>query len=302
MSEGGSSSFDPTRFFDSFPRFVDSSETGPWLDRLNARYLSLIHENRAELKGARVLDLASHDGRFGFAALMSGAAHVVGIDVKGHLVDAAIEHFLAYGIEPSRFDLLVGDMYDYLDTPRSFDVVLCFGILYHVNDHWGLLRRIADTGPHTVLIDSLTSPLEGAVVEVRSPLAGGTPEPGSQLEGHPSRGAIEAWCSSFGWTSAWFDWAGSGLTDRPHMKDYRSGRRVSIAVSCPERLVQREVRDAAVAAVLGEQQDRETQFLVVSLVAQRFGVTAQALQIWVHAAERAAWRTTGFVPVAPGAK
>ena len=299
MTGADPAAFDPGRFFDSFPRFVHSSETGPWLDRLNARYFALIHANRAVFAGARVLDLASHDGRFGFAALMNGAAHVVGVDVKGHLVETAIEHFVGYGIHPSRFELLVGDMYDYLDSPRSFDVVLCFGILYHVNDHHGLLRRIADTGPHAVLIDSLTSPLDGAVVEVRSPLSGGTPEPGSQLEGHPSRGALEAWCSSFGWTTDWFDWAGSGLTDRPHMKDYRSGRRVSIAVNCPEHAVNQAVREAAVAAVLAEQQERETQFLVITLVAQRFGITPQALQTWVRAAEAAGWRRDSFRPTGP---
>ncbi|MDZ7733009.1 MAG: hypothetical protein U5R31_07715 [Acidimicrobiia bacterium] len=63
---------DPSRFFDTFARFVDSSETGPWVERLNARYEALIHANRHLLDGARVLDLASHDGRFAFAALQAG--------------------------------------------------------------------------------------------------------------------------------------------------------------------------------------------------------------------------------------
>ena len=34
---------DPKHFFDEFPRFVETSETGPWLDRLNARHEVLIH-------------------------------------------------------------------------------------------------------------------------------------------------------------------------------------------------------------------------------------------------------------------
>ena len=56
-------------FFDAFPKFVETSQTGPWCERLNARYLALVHANRDIIRGATVLDLASHDGRFTFAAL-----------------------------------------------------------------------------------------------------------------------------------------------------------------------------------------------------------------------------------------
>ena len=49
------------RFFDEYPRFLETSRTGPGLDRLNARYTALIHENRELIDGATVLDLASHD-------------------------------------------------------------------------------------------------------------------------------------------------------------------------------------------------------------------------------------------------
>ena len=41
-------SADPRHFFDEFPRFVETSETGPWLDRLNARYVALIDAQRLD--------------------------------------------------------------------------------------------------------------------------------------------------------------------------------------------------------------------------------------------------------------
>jgi hypothetical protein len=297
--------FDPERFFDSFPRFVDSSETGPWLDRLNARYLGLIHAQRDVFPGTRVLDLASHDGRFSFAALANGAREVVGVDVKDDLVAIGMEHFASYGIEPSRYSFLVGDLFDAVHQAGSFDVVLCFGILYHICDHMLLFNLIAEANPRVVLIDTNVSSLPGSVIEVRSPLAAGPPELGSQLEGHPSPLALHAMLASFGWEVSFVDWAATGLTDRPHMQDYRAGTRATAVVTCPEHSVPTEVREQAVQQVLQSQDAREQQYLVVSLVAKEHGLAPQALAAWVRQAERARWQAAGFGPStelpAPGA-
>jgi hypothetical protein len=293
VSEGEA---DPTHFFAAYPRFIDTSETGPWQERLDARYRALIEANRDLIVGARVLDLASHDGRFSFAALQAGAAHVVGIDAKAHLVRAGIEHFEAYGVAPDRYRFLVGDLYDWVGTEGPFDVVFCFGLLYHVNDHMQLLTRIGETEPRAIIIDTNVSKLDGALIEVRSPLGPGVPAPGSHLEGYPTCDALEAMMSFFGWTSRFFDWAGSGLVDRPHMADYRDGGRVSVVVECPEHAVPDEVRAEAVAAVLAAPEYRDRPFLTISAVAPYYDITPQALRVWVHRAERRAWRDAQFSP------
>lgn len=284
----------PETFFDTYSRFVDTSETGPWLERLNARYLTLIHANRELLAGARVLDLASHDGRFGFAALQNGAAHVVGIDVKDHLVRTGREHFDAYGIGADRYTFLVGDMFDCLDREGPFDVVFCFGILYHITEQLELLTRIAEVNPRHVIVDTNVSTLDGAVIELRSPLGGGQPAPGSQLEGYPSKGALDAMFSMLGWTWEYVDWVGSGLTERAHMNDYAQGRRVTAIVTCPQHEVPLELRRQAVAEVLDQPQDRDTQFVGITIVAEKFGVSPQALRTWVHQEERNRWRARQF--------
>ena len=285
---------DHDHFFASFPRFLDSSETGPWLERLNARYLACIHANRELLAGARVLDLASHDGRFAFAALQNGAAHVVGIDVKERLVRAAGEHFEAYGVAPDRYRFLLGDMFDCMDREGPFDVVLCFGILYHITDHMRLFTDIAALDPRAIVVDTNLSPMEGSVLEVRRPISAGPPPPGSQLECHPSKTALEAMLSSFGWTYDYFDWPGSGLTEWPHMRDYKVEQRVTVTVTCPEHAVAPDVRRRAVETVLEEQSDDDPQFITVTTVAAKFDLTPQALRTWVRQTERARWREAGF--------
>ena len=176
---------DPLHFFDSFPAFGETSRTGASLARINARYRVLIHENRDLFDGARVLDLASHDGRFSLAVLLTGAAEVVGIEHDRQLTDHAAEHMERHDIDPSRYRFERRDLFQsFLDLGR-FDVVLCFGILYHVNDHLHLLSNIAEVEPKNVIIDSNVSKRDGAVIELQTPRGESPPPSGRADRGLP---------------------------------------------------------------------------------------------------------------------
>src|SRR5262245_51588141 len=120
MARGGSG---VVPFFDEYERFLESSKTGPDLARLNARYTGLVHRHREQLDGAAVLDLASHDGRFSFAALQAGAARVVGVEIDGDLVEKARANLAAYGVEPSRYEFVQRDLFRAFDDLDQFDVV-----------------------------------------------------------------------------------------------------------------------------------------------------------------------------------
>jgi hypothetical protein len=69
-------------FAEEYPRFMEVSELVPKPERMNERYEALFESNRDIFDGARVLDLASHDGRYSFAALKAGAVHVTGVEVR----------------------------------------------------------------------------------------------------------------------------------------------------------------------------------------------------------------------------
>src|SRR5438067_448859 len=88
----------PRGFFTSYPNFLKTSEQGAHLDRLNARHVALIATNKAHIEGKRVLDLASHDGRWSFAALQAGASYVHGIEAREHLVENSEINFSLYGV------------------------------------------------------------------------------------------------------------------------------------------------------------------------------------------------------------
>ncbi len=281
-------SFDPTRFFDHFSRFVETDQLGSVVDRLNARYLGIIHENRKLIEGATVLDLASHDGRFSFAALQAGAARVIGIEFGADLVQKSLDNMAYYNVPSDKYEFLVGDIYELIDQIEHCDVVLCFGILYHVNSHLLLLTKIAELDPRTLIIDTNISLLEGAVIELRGPVDGRPLRLGESVEGYPSRGALDAMLSSFAWTYEYFDWATSGLLDREQMLDYLRGKRVSVVVDCKRKEFSAEERQRAVQLVLDSRRDRRTEWQTMMHVASQIGTTRQALHAWVRKAERAA--------------
>jgi hypothetical protein len=279
-------SFDPQRFFDAFPRFIDTSETGPWLERLNARYVALIQSNRELLTGASVLDLASHDGRFSYAALRSGAARVVGIEHEPRLVVKSRENMEFYNVPSRQYDFVSGDMFTAIENVERCDVVFCFGILYHINDHMLLLSKIAAAEPRFLIIDTNVSEMDGAVIELRSGVGVTPPPNGSHIEGRPSKAALDAMLSYFGWTFEYFDWRGSGLTDAKHLSDYQAGRRVSVVVTCNERKVPPDVREDAVRWVFERQQEYPSQWRAIRDAAPKFGMSPEALRFWVTQTER----------------
>ena len=84
-------------FLDKFPRFYTTSHTSPDPHRLNSRYEAIIAKNADRLAGKRVLDIASHDGRWTFAALSAGAAHVTGAEPRRELIDNAESTFAESG-------------------------------------------------------------------------------------------------------------------------------------------------------------------------------------------------------------
>jgi len=185
----------------------------------------------------------------------------------------------------TKYRFMTGDLLDALDDVDRCDVVLCFGILYHINDHMRLLQTIAEYAPNRLIIDSNVSHIERAAIELRSPVAGSPPPVGAQLEGWPSKAGLSAMLASFGWTFEYYDWPGSGLVDTPKMDDYRVGRRASVVVACNEP-IDPDVRERAVEQVFEHQTERRTQWMVIMETASEFGMSPQALAVWVRRAER----------------
>ncbi len=226
-------------FFDAFPRFFGTSVTGSTAARLNARYQAIVAGNEALLRGKRILDIASHDGRWSFAALQSGCAHVTGIEARGNLVEHANVTFAHFGIAPDRFEFVVGDVFQVMKERKlRAETVLLLGFFYHIERHVELAALVAATGASDVILDTNIVPAHenphgSALVklfEESTDSEANAIGPGNMaLVGHPSREAIRLIFSQHGFSMTEFDWTPMG--GGSDLMDYNEDRRSTFVLS-----------------------------------------------------------------------
>ena len=145
---------------------------------MNERYEALFASNRDIFDGARVLDLASHDGRYSFAALKTGAAHVTGVEVRKSLIEKAQETFAFYGQNPATYRFICGDVFEVLEREKlEVDVVLCLGYLYRTYRYTELMYRLHQLAPRHLIVDTMVVPGTKPTLRVDSR---------TRLRGHPS--------------------------------------------------------------------------------------------------------------------
>jgi predicted nicotinamide N-methyase len=226
-------------FFDRFAGFLETSETSSYRWRLNLRHEAIFTENRDLFAGARVLDIASHDGRWSMAALEAGAAHVTGVEARPDLVANAEASLRAYGVDESRWRFVSGDIFEVLrDEQVEVDVVLCLGFLYHTLRHSELLARIRQTGAKHLVVDTEIHRSEAPVmwldeetIERQGNAVADELSVGDVvLTGRPSLSALEMLGRGQGFAMQGLsDWGGL-LRDNPdadQVRDYRIGRRIT---------------------------------------------------------------------------
>jgi SAM-dependent methyltransferase len=91
---------------------------------------------------SRALDLACNEGWWSHRLIDWGAVEVIGIEARPETVRRARALRDHAGITADQFDVRTGDAT--LADPGeagTFDVVLCLGLLYHLEDPIGMLRR-----------------------------------------------------------------------------------------------------------------------------------------------------------------
>jgi len=226
---------DITRFFDNYSEFY-KSQTRATPNRLNKRFLALIHNNRELIKNSIILDLASHDGRWSFAAIKNGAKKVVGIEVEKALVHKSIENMERYGIQKEKYSFITGDILKEIKKfqPNEFDIIFCFGIFYHIMNHMLLLSEIKRLNPKHLIIDSTISNSKNPIIEIRTVNfietidLSKSEEFGNQfIEGRPSKSALEIMLKHLRFDFEYYDWENSGITNWEDIHDYHSSKVVS---------------------------------------------------------------------------
>jgi tRNA (mo5U34)-methyltransferase len=105
------------------------------------------------LAGRTVVDVACNCGGFSFAAARAGADRVLGFDIVERYIEQAELIRRALGVEQPEFRVLSIDDVG-AETTGTFDVTLCLGILYHLEDPVGAMRRLSAITEHAMLVDT----------------------------------------------------------------------------------------------------------------------------------------------------
>ena len=227
-------------FFDDHPRFLETSNTGNQLSRLNWRYKAVIEDNVDLLQAKRVLDIASHDGRWSYAALRVGASYVTGIEARPRLVENAKRTLEHYGASPDTYRFIVGDVFQVLRNTRptiQADVAMCLGFLYHTIRYPELLLGIRATGATYLVLDTAVASGKQRVVRLfaenieneNNAVPGRDTFRDKALVGWPTPSALEFILDSFGFDVVKkFDWQSALVGGKKQaVGQYRRGRRVT---------------------------------------------------------------------------
>ncbi len=178
------------------------------------------------LEGRRVLDLGCNAGFWALCAIEAGCEHVLGLDAREMHVEQAELVFEARGVDPERYEFRRADVFDVDLGDAPFDIVLCLGLLYHVSDPIGLVRRLGEWSRDLLVIDTSLSQAGGSAMELRRE---STEDPrnaiGAELVLRPTRRAVIELAREAGFQVVPLE---PRFTSYEGAQDYEDGRRLAM--------------------------------------------------------------------------
>ena len=233
----------PIGFFDDYPKFLTSSKTVENLNHLNGRYEAIVGSNLEIIKNSSILDIASHDGRWSFAALKNGAKHVLGIEAREHLVNNAFQNMKEYDVCKDSYQFIKNDINSEIKNLKSnqFDVVFCLDFLYHTIEHWNLLSEIKRLNPKFIIIDTRIDLSNERIIKLHIDNSEKEAHAVSNeslkkevLVGTPSKLALENMLTCLGFSNfQYFDWK-KNIQNFRNLVDYYHGKRITVVASLRE--------------------------------------------------------------------
>ena len=214
-------------FFDQYPEYYREKGVNSFPNRLNRRYEALIENNKELIIGKKILDIASTDGRWTFAAIKNGADHVIGIELSPQGVKIALEIMEKYNITKEKYQFIIGDIHQEIKKieTNSVDTVFFFGFFYHTMYHMDLLKEIKRLNPNYIIFDSHISQSDSPVIDVFKNV---TKKGEKILEGYPSKSALEIMLEYFGYSFEYYDWKKKNIDDWDHLGDYKNEKRITL--------------------------------------------------------------------------
>lgn len=122
-------------------------------DAINLFFPPLLKLFEGSLKNLRILDVGCNCGGFSFAASKYGAKEIIGIDADEKNIKQAnaIKKYL--GVKNVKFLRLNAEEISEKNL-GNFNLTILAGIIYHLEDPIGTMRKISNVTKSTLLVDS----------------------------------------------------------------------------------------------------------------------------------------------------
>lgn len=176
------------------------------------------------LAGKRVLDLGCNAGFWSLLAVEHGCDYVLGIDGRQKHVDQAQLVFEVKGVDRSRYDFRCANVYEALrEGVGRFDVVLCLGLLYHLNKHVELFELVSAVNDDLLVVDTKLSVRRGSFLQLRHECTETARNSVDySLVMHPTRDALRDMVQQFGYRTVILP---AEFSDYSASEDYLDGSR-----------------------------------------------------------------------------
>lgn len=130
-------------------------------------FTPLVYLIRESLSKKNILDLGCNAGYWSLKCSEAGAKHVTGIDGRKMHINQANFVFEIKDIEKKRFNFFHADIYDFfIKNQITYDVVLCLGLLYHINDPVNLFESMSKINNDILVIDTVINNIEDACFSI----------------------------------------------------------------------------------------------------------------------------------------
>lgn len=197
--------------------------------RLAKRYELIIRPFQDIFEDAKVLDLGANDGKWSFAISKCGAREVIGIEARGNAVNGMMTSTIEKGKE--NIKIYKSDVFDMLESLAKngefFDVVVIYGLFYHIMDHLRLLKLCKSIGAKNIIIDSEFALRPGACIvlckeDIRKPCNAAPLYDDIDLTvvGIPSKKAVEGMAEAIGYSCTWSENIKNFNNSRVGVQDY----------------------------------------------------------------------------------
>jgi 2-polyprenyl-3-methyl-5-hydroxy-6-metoxy-1,4-benzoquinol methylase len=143
--------FNPEVEFDSWQPW----DQWQYPDRDLTRFDHIIGQQLDHIRGKRVLDVACHLGYLTLFCLHNQASYVTGTNIRETELAIAREINSLAGY--TNFEFLNSNIYnidEFKNLCNLHDTVIVSGLLYHINNHYQILKTIADSTAQTLILES----------------------------------------------------------------------------------------------------------------------------------------------------